>query len=244
MGLLAQGRSYGAFSGNIPLGLGDYLLESSQDNIVATAGGGAANAFQLQSQTARIATVATAGDSVQLPPSANGLELLVINHGANAMQVFGNQVAGDTIDDQALTTGVSQMANSLVIYSCATAGKWYTEGLATGFSPSLGLATSKPAQIAASATDTQVGGTPITALINHVTSTGGSQACTLPAALPGLQLVVALATAANAVDIFPASGDAINALGANTKITMGALTSATFVCAVAGQWFTVPRVPS
>ena len=242
--MLPLGRSYGTFQGNIPLNAGDYFLESSQDLITATAGGGAANAFPITTQTARVSVVATAGDSVVLPPSAPGLELMIINHGANAMQVFGKQPAGDVIDDQALATGVSQMANSLVIYSCATAGKWYTEGLSTGFSTALGLQTQKPAQIAASATDTQVGGTPITALINHVTSSGASQACTLPAALPGLSVVVALATAANAVDVFPASGDAINALGANTKITMGALTSATFVCAVAGQWFTVPRVPS
>lgn len=242
---IALGRAYGVFSGNIPLQSNDYLLESVQDGITANAGGGQTNAFQITTQTARITTVATVGDSIQLPPAVPGLEMLLINHGANAMQVYGNYGTGvDVIDDQAFGSGVSQMASSLVIYTCSLSGKWYTEGLSTGFSASLGLQTLKYAQVAASATDTQVGGTPIVALVNHVTSTGSSQACTLPLSTPGLEITIALATAANTVDIFPASGDAINALGANTKITMAALTSATFICAVAGQWFTVPRVPS
>ena len=160
--------------------------------------------------------------------------------------MFG--LGADTIDDQAAATGVSQMAGSLVIFTCATAGAWYTEGLGTGFSKSLGLQTLQYAVIAASATDTQVGGTPITAAVNHVTSTGSSQAVTLPPSTPGLQITIALATAANTVDVFPNAGgtgtEAINALAANAKLTMAALTSATFICAVAGQWFTVPRVPS
>ena len=240
------GRAYGLFTGNIPLQAGDYFLEASQDNITAHAGGGQAAAFPITTQTSRITTVATAGDSIILPPSTPGMELLIINHGANAMQVFG--LGADTIDDQAAATGVSQMAGSLLIYTCATAGAWYTEGLGTGFSTSLGLQTLQYAVIAASATDTQVGGTPITAAVNHVTSTGSSQAVTLPPSTPGLQITIALATAANTVDVFPNAGgtgtEQINALAANAKLTMAALTSATFICAVAGQWFTVPRVPS
>src|SRR5271154_892264 len=114
---LPQGRAYGVFAGNIPLQIGDFLLESAQDAITANAGGGQSGAFQINSQTARVAVVATAGDSVQLPPATPGLELLLINHGANPMQVFGNFSGGvDTVDDQAFGTGVSQMANSLVIY--------------------------------------------------------------------------------------------------------------------------------
>lgn len=242
---VAQGRAYGVFIANTPLQPGDYFLESLQDNITAKAGGGAGG-FQITTQTSRITTVATAADSVVLPPSTPGLELLVINHGANAMQVFGN--AGDQIDDQAATAGVSQMANSLVIYTCTSVGNYYSEGLGTGFSKSLGLQTLQYAVVAASTTNTQIGGTPITASVNHVTATSNPGAVTLPPSTPGLQITIALATASDAVSVFPNAGgtgtEAINALGANNAISMGALTSATFICAVAGQWFTVPRVPS
>lgn len=243
---LTLGRAYGLFLGNLPLLPGDYFLEAAGDNITAHAGGGQSAAFPITTQTARITTVATAGDSVALPPSTPGLEVLVVNHGANAMQVFG--LGSDQIDDQAAASGVSQMANSMVIYTCATVGNWYSEGLGTGFSKSLGLQTLQYAVVAASTTVTQAGGTPITASVNHVTATSNPGAVTLPPSTPGLQITIALATAADAVSVFPNAGgtgtETINALAANAALSMSALTSATFICAVAGQWFTVPRVPS
>lgn len=242
---LSIGRAYGLFLGNLPMLSGDYFLEAAQDNIVAKAGGGQTGAFQINTQTSRVTTVATAGDSIVLPASTAGLELLVINHGANAMQVFGT--SPDTIDDQATATGVSQMAGSLVIYTSAASGAWYSEGLGTGFSTSLGLQTLQYAVVAANTTVTQAAGTPIKAIVNHVTSTAAG-AITLPPSTPGLEISVALATAANAVTVFPNAGgtgtEQINALAANAGYAMTALTSTTFICAVAGQWFTVPRVAS
>lgn len=243
---LGLGRAYGVFLGNLPLLAGDYFLESAQDNITAHAGGGQVAAFPLTSQTSRITIVATAGDSVLLPPSTPGLELLVINHGANAMQVYGSGT--DTVDDQPTATGVSHMANSLVIYTCAAAGAWYSEGLATGFAKNLGLQTLSPANIAANATGTQASGTPITALVNTVSSGGAAYSVTLPPSTPGLSISIACTTATNTVAIFPNAGgtgtETINALAANAGITMAALSSAQFVCTVAGQWYTIPRVPS
>ena len=238
--------TYGVYQGNVPFQPGDYFLESSQDNITATAGGGQANAYALNTQTARITTVATAADSVKLPPSLPGMELLVINHGANSMQVYGT--GSDTIDDQAAATGVAQMANSLVIYTCATTGSWYSEGLATGFSKATGLQTVSYATVAANATGTQASGTAIKSMLNAVSSGGAAFSVTLPVSAPGMMITIALTTASNTVAVFPNAGgtgtETINALAANAGITMAALTSATFVCAVAGQWYTVPRVPS
>lgn len=226
--------------GNVVLGPQKLLQESFTDNITAL-GANQGTAVQLVSEMNRI-TSAAAGTGVILPPSKSGLTIFVVHRGANNLQVYG--AGADVIDVAAGSVGVTQMVNSTVLYVCHTPGTWETEGLSTGFDPTLGLQTLSFAVIAASATDTQVGGTPIKTLMVHVTSSGSGQACTLPAALPGLQITVASATAANTLDIFPASGDAINALGANTKITMAALTSAVFMCAIAGQWFTVPRVPS
>jgi hypothetical protein len=244
---LPIGRYYGAFAGNIPLQPGDFLIESAPDLITATAGGGWQNAFPITTQTTRVSVVATIGDSVQLPPSAAGVELLVINHGANAMQVFGNFMAADIIDDQAGSTGVSQMSNSLVIYTCATAGKWYTEGLSSGFAASLGLQTFSYATIAANVGGTQGTGTPITAMLTNITSAAGSYSATLPVSVPGLELTVHNISA-NTELIFPNAGgtgsEKINALSANASISMLTNTSTVFTCNVAGQWWTVPRVPS
>jgi hypothetical protein len=242
---VAQGRAYGIFQANVPFQQGDYYLESTQDNITATAGGGQTGAFQLTSQTSRISTVATIADSVALPPSTQGLELLVINHGANAMQVFGSGT--DQIDDQASATGVSQMANSLVIYTCTSVGNWYSEGLATGFSKSTGLQTVSYATIAANVGGTQGTGTAVNRMLTNVTAAGASYSITLPVSAPGMELVIHNIST-QTVLVFPNAGgtttEAINALGANNSISMLTATSTTFTCTVLGQWYTTPRVPS
>ena len=242
---LGQGRAYGVFAGNIPLQAGDFLLESAQDNITATAGGGQAAAFQINTQTARITTVATAGDSVMLPPSAPGLEILVINHGANPMQVFGQ--SPDTIDDVATGTGVSQMQNSFVLYSCASVGKWYTEGLATGFQPGTSLQTFSVSTIAANVAGTQGAGTAITAMLVNMTAAGASYSATLPVSAPGLEITVHNISS-QTILVFPNAGgtgsEKINSIAANGSLSMLTNTSTVFTCNVAGQWWTVPRVPS
>ena len=241
---LPAGRGYGVFQGNVPFLPGDFLLESAGDNLTATAGGGQSAALQLTTQTSRITTVATIGDSVMLPPATPGLELIVINHGANAMQVFGN--GADILDDQVGTAGVSQMSNSMVIYTCTTAGFWYTEGLASGFAKSLGLQTFSYSTIAANATITQAAGTPVAAMLVNVTS-GAAGAVTLPASQPGLEMTVHNISAFT-VSVFPNAGgtgtEKINSGGANAALSMPTNTSTVFTCNIAGQWWTVPRVPS
>ena len=72
---------------------------------------------------------------MKLPASQAGLTIIVENAGANAMQVFG--AGTDTVNGVATATGVSQMAGSVVLYTCRTAGAWFSEGLATGFVGSL-----------------------------------------------------------------------------------------------------------
>lgn len=236
--------SYGVFQGNVPFQPGDFYLESSGDNIVARAGGGQALATQINTQTARITTVASIGDSVMLPPSAPGLEMLVINHGANSMQVFG--AGTDTIDDQATAAGVAQMANSMVIFTCATAGKWYTEGLSSGFAAALGLQTFSYSTIAANIGNTQGTGTSITTMLTNVTATAAASA-TLPVSSPGLEMTVHNISAFT-VNVFPNAGgtgtEKINALANNAALALPTNTSTVFTCNVAGQWFSVPRVPS
>lgn len=230
--------AYGVFAGNVPFLPGDFFLESSQDNITATAGGGQANAFQINTQTVRVTTVATAGDSVKLPASAPGLEVLVINHGGKPMQVYG--LGNDTVDDVAAGTGVSQMQNSFVIYSCASTGKWYTEGLATGFVPGTSLQTFSAVDgLAANAGGVQAGATPITNMINRFTTVGGiGFSSLLPVAAAGLNITV-INAGANSMNVFPAVGDAINALGANVAFALAAGKTAEFFSTVTGQWHSI-----
>lgn len=211
-----------------------YVWENAKDNITAFAGGGQASATPLIGQTSRVTTVATAGDSVMLPKSGAGLEMMVINHGANAMQVFGSGT--DTIDDVAAATGVSQMANSLVIYSCATAGNWYSEGLATGYAGN-GLQTlSFTAGITANPGGGQGSAVALPSLINRV-STVATQgdSVKLPAAVAGLAITV-LNRGAQPMQVFGAGTDTINGIATATGISQGINTTAVYICTVAGNW--------
>ena len=94
--------------------------------------------------------------------------------------------------------------------------------------------------ISASATQTQVAATAMTTTINRVTVVGtAGDAVKLPAAVAGKVVIVKNADAADAVGVFPASGDAINALSANAVYSLAALKGVLFFCAVAGTWDTI-----
>jgi hypothetical protein len=98
------------------------------------------------------------------------------------------------------------------------------------------LAKSATNAITASATQTQGGATALTTDINRITVVAtADDAVKLPAATAGRQVTV-INTVNEQVGVFPASGDAINALGADTVSPLAALTTRTYTCAVAGTW--------
>lgn len=80
-------------------------------------------------------------------------------------------------------------------------------------------------------------GTAVTAAINRVTTVvTAADSVQLPAALAGRRLVVINAAAANAMAVFPQTGEIINALAANASISLAANKTIEFYCAVAGTW--------
>lgn len=97
------------------------------DGIVATAGGGQANAVQLSEGVNRVVTVATAADSVKLPPStdAPGLTVVVVNAAAaNSMNLFPN--TGDKINALAANAAFAVAANKQVILVHTGGGQWHS----------------------------------------------------------------------------------------------------------------------
>jgi hypothetical protein len=239
-GGLGQLRVDAPSNTNVTTNSGYYFLEASNDTLTAFAGGGQASALQLVGQMNRVTTVATAGDSVKLPASVAGLEVTVINHGANAMQVYG--LGTDTINDVAAATGVSQMPGSTVLYFCTTAGNWYTEGLAAGFSGNFASA-SFAGGLTAHAGGGQGSATPITTMVSRFTTVASANdSAVLPATVANISigpLTVTNAHATNSMNLFPASGDAINAGAANAAYAIAAGKTATLYSAGAGQWHAV-----
>lgn len=219
------------------LSMAGFFYEYAQDGITAFAGGGKTNATQLKGQTCRVTTVATSGDSVLLPAAIQGLELVLVNTGANPMQVFGQGT--DTINSVATGTGVTQMQNSIVIYTAPANGVWYAEGLGGGFASSFPTVSAVNG-LTAKAGGGQSGATAITSVINRFTTVGtAADSALLPSAAVGMQVTVVNAAAANSMNVFPATGEVINALAANTAFAVAAGKTCTFYCANAGQWHTV-----
>lgn len=78
---------------------------------------------------------------------------------------------------------------------------------------------------------------PLTTVINRVTivAAGGDSVVLQPSVAGEFQIVIN-AAAANAMNVFPATGEAINALAANTAISVAANKVIVFWCAVVGTW--------
>lgn len=100
----------------------------------------------------------------------------------------------------------------------------------------------------AAAGNAQGNGTAVTAAapaLIHGTGADATKGIVLPAAAAGKVYYVKNADAANAIlKVYPASGDAINALSADAAISMAAKTAALFVAIDATTWFTFSLLPS
>ncbi len=156
------------------------LLELSSTNAVtAFATGGQTSATQLTTGFNRIATCATAGDSVKLPTSAAGRMVVVWNAGAASAQVFG--AGTDTINSVATATGVPQAINTLVVYHCFAAGNW--------------IATA-PLHMAANTAISTVGAGTLTAaaIVGGVITRSGSTAAYTDTTATAAQIVAAVPT--------------------------------------------------
>jgi len=80
----------------------------------------------------------------------------------------------------------------------------------------------------------------LTAQLNRITTVAaGNDSVKLPASIAGLTIQVTNAAAANSANVYPQTGDAINALGANAAFALAAGKTAAFTCYTAGQWHSI-----
>lgn len=219
------------------LKVGNFIFESAADNLVA-AGSTQATAFVLGSagignEINRFTTV-SAGTGAELPPAQPGMTLLVINSGANPLQVYGN--GSDTINGVAATTGVAQMVNSAVFYICLSAGAWYSQGLGEGVSGS--ILTQSYANALTAAGSVQGQATPITTSMAEFGSVPSGSGAILPAAAGGLEIAV-INNGASTLKVYPNGTDQINALGSSAAFSMSTPPTVTlFMSTASGQWWT------
>jgi hypothetical protein len=244
MGLDALLASFGSIQFEAGMGIGGqgnlFILDSSQDGITAL-GNSQATATPIIAQNNRVTSVA-AGTGIRLPAAVRGLDMIVINHGANQMLVYPGGT--DAINDNGASNPAAQMVNSCVLYFCMTTGQWYTEGLASGFDSGGGTGSfqtmSYQTGITAHAGGGQGSAVPLTAMncfIQTVVTAGDS--VILPSAAPGMEITVINQSAtATGPNVFPATGQSINALAANTAIAVAPQSVLIFFCGIAGAWWT------
>lgn len=91
--------------------------------------------------------------------------------------------------------------------------------------------------ITAFATGGQANAVQLTTRFNRVTTVGtAADSVKLPPAIAGRSIVVINAAAANSMNCFPSSGDAINALAADAAFAVAANKTVEFFCVVTGTW--------
>lgn len=94
----------------------------SQTGITAFAGGGQGSAYQLTKKKNKVTTVATTGDSVKAPDAFVDNEFMVINAGANDMDLFPK--TGQNFWNQAANVAFIVVSGGMVKWYCFTAGEW------------------------------------------------------------------------------------------------------------------------
>lgn len=223
--------------------LNGLFTESATNGITANATQTQAAATVMTAEVNRVTTVATAGNGVKLPASAAGLTVTVINSGANAMQVYG--LGSDTINGAAAATGVSQAANSVVIYTSAVAGLWQSDAAST-LSPTYTNLTltgllyeSATATIVAFAGGGQASATLLTTELNRVTTVATvGDSVKLPAtATAGLTIVV-INNTANAMQVFGSGTDTIDGVATATGVSQMPGSTVIYSCPAVGLWLT------
>ena len=83
-------------------------------------------ATRLTAAVNRIATCATAADSVALPPATGGQVIYLQNSGTAACQVFADPATSDTINGVAAATGISLAVGGKASFASPAAGVWFS----------------------------------------------------------------------------------------------------------------------
>lgn len=243
LGITGSTKSGWTFGGNLNMPTGTLNNESAAVGITAGTTRTQAGATALVNEINRIDT-ATApsagsilGDGVVLPAAAAGLDLLVWNNTAYPIQLYA--AGSDTINGVAGATGISIPPAGVYILMSASTVNWACDGPGAGASGVYPTVSTVDA-LSAFAGGGQGSATALPAQINRVTTVASANdSVKLPTCKAGMQITVVNAAASNSMNIFPTTGDAINALSANTAIACAANKTMQFYAAKDGLWHSI-----
>jgi hypothetical protein len=117
----ALGSTGGTITGDLTLGAGTFVNYSVTAGITAsttqTQGEGA-----LVSGVNEVSTVANANDTVTLPAAVAGRQCIVINNGANTLQIF--PASGDNINTGAVDASTTAATGDNILFIAINSTKW------------------------------------------------------------------------------------------------------------------------
>lgn len=193
----------------------------------------------------------TAGGFISYPGTASrgSLRLVAVANAGDTITTISNASMGQasviSIPDPGVATANFLLSENASGQTIATGSLTLTAGSLTLTAGSIIMTAGYYRSSVANALTAHAGGGQASALqlareVNRVTTVGSAgDSVKLPVSVAGMQVVVINAAAANAMDVFPSSGEQINALGADTALSVAANSTVLFVCAVAGQWNTI-----
>lgn len=158
----------------------------------------------------------------------------------------GTGTGGAVTITSGASAGASGTAGALAIDCGAAAGGTagaITIGASNAASVTFGKMPRIPTATVAATGSDQSGAASIAEGFTLVSAADATKGVKLPAAVAGMQCIVKN-NAAAILKLYPASGDAINALSADAALSMAANTSALLVAYDGTTWYTTPLLPS
>jgi hypothetical protein len=215
-----------------------YPQFSSKNGLTALAGGGQTGALLLPAAVNVVSTVANPGDSVLLPKEGGGKRIIVINAGANSLNVFPNNTT-DVINSLGVQTAYAVPAGDVIEFIGTGNGQWYASVPSIDTLNNLTLngylARSNAAAVVAAGT-TQGTATALTADQNNVATGTANQGVVLPTGVPGMRILVWNSTG-NTIKIYPAGTGTIDGGSASAAQTLtSAHRAAEFFCQSSNTW--------
>lgn len=201
-------------------------LYPNLQNITATPSGTQSTSAQLNTGI-NVITTAAAGSGVLLPTNVIGTTVIVVNNGANPVNVF--PAPGDSINGASANTAYVLPVGQLTTFWGTSATNWYTN---TSSTSSLSPVYPQVTGITAHAGGGQSGGVllaPGISVVNVVATAGDS--VTLPLNILGQTFIIRNLSTTNNLGIFPPLGANFYGLGANA-VLLGVPSSTSFIIGI------------
>ncbi len=188
-----------------------------------------------------VVTTVAASSGVVLPTATVGRRIIIVNRGANTLNVYPFATGSQQIDALGANNPITIPVNGVMEFNAATTSRWYssstltlTDSLIT--TPSLVAAKVSTSASVTAGTNVQGQGA-LTADYNVITSAAANPSgVTLPVATVGRKVLI-VNKGANPVNVYPVSGSTIDALAVNAAISLPVGGLLEFNASSITQWY-------